>query len=303
VQRAVFLDRDNTLIANSGDLGDPDGVCLIPGVAPGLRRLREAGYQLVVVTNQGGVGRGKYTEQDVDAVHLRIAELIDHEADTPHLITRFYYCPYHPDAIVPEYRRDHPWRKPHPGMLIQASRDLDLDLTRSWLIGDQIRDIQAGRTAGCSTILIGRKDHALANDKHAIDEADPNACVDTFDDAVELIVRERSFTRKSRQGRALTGNDGLQSDSLDVSAAVIAELANIRRATLDLAEELRTEQIRKSEFTPTRLAAGVAQLMVLFLALLGLMQASETDVFLKWMAGAGLMQLLTIAILLADQRG
>ena len=175
---AVFLDRDNTLILNDGDLGDPDAVRLIDGVAPALARLGGAGWRLVVVSNQGGVARGRYTERDVEAVNRRIAELIDDQAGTRGLIDRFYWCPYHPDGTVERYRREHPWRKPQPGMLLQASRDMDIDLQQSWMIGDQPRDVEAGQAAGCRTILIGAAD----------DRAD--VVVGTLSEAVHVILHE-----------------------------------------------------------------------------------------------------------------
>ncbi len=175
---AVFLDRDNTLIVNDGDLGDPDAVRLIDGVAPALARLDGAGWRLVVVSNQGGVARGRYTEQDVEAVNRRIAELIDEQAGTRDLIDRFYWCPFHPDGTVQRYRREHPWRKPQPGMLIQASRDMAIGLEQSWMIGDQPRDVAAGIAAGCRTILIG--------EGRADDRAD--AVAGTMEEAVEVIL-------------------------------------------------------------------------------------------------------------------
>ncbi len=174
---AVFLDRDNTLIPNDGDLGDPDAVRLIDGVAPSLARLGGAGWRLVVVSNQGGVARGRYTERDVEAVNSRIAQLIDEQAGTQGLIDRFYWCPYHPDGTVQRYRREHPWRKPQPGMLIQASRDMDIALQQSWMIGDQPRDVEAGRAAGCRTILLGPAD----------DRAD--VVVETLSEAVDVILQ------------------------------------------------------------------------------------------------------------------
>lgn len=153
-KRAVFLDRDNTIIQNDGDLGDPDEVKLVRGAAHVIASLRQLGFQIVVVTNQGGVARGKYTERDVDAVHQRIANMVRESSGG--LIDRFYYCPFHPEGNVPEYTREHPWRKPNPGMLLQAAKDLDLDLTECWMVGDAERDIQAGRRAECKTILIAR---------------------------------------------------------------------------------------------------------------------------------------------------
>jgi D-glycero-D-manno-heptose 1,7-bisphosphate phosphatase len=149
---AVFLDRDNTLIHNDGDLGDPAQVEIIQGVPSAIASLRGLGYRIIVVTNQGGVARGKYGEEDVEAVHQRINELI--QTNSGSRIDRFYYCPYHPDGVVDKYKREHPWRKPSPGMLLQAARDMDIDLSKSWMIGDQMRDVEAGRAAGVRTVLL-----------------------------------------------------------------------------------------------------------------------------------------------------
>ncbi len=176
--RAVFLDRDNTLIVNDGDLGDPNAVRVIDGVAPALARLVKAHWRLVVVSTQGGVARGRFTEADVEAVNARLADLLDETAGTRGLIDRFYWCPYHPEGTVERYRREHPWRKPQPGMLIQASRDMDIDLEQSWMIGDQPRDVEAGRAAGCRAILIGRADHRA------------DVVVGSLPEAVDVILQE-----------------------------------------------------------------------------------------------------------------
>ena len=175
---AVFLDRDNTLIVNDGDLGDPNAVRLIDGVASALARLGGAGWRLVVVSNQGGVARGRFTERDVEAVNSRIVELIDEQTSTRGLIDRFYWCPYHPDGTVERYRREHPWRKPQPGMLLQASRDMAIALEQSWLIGDQPRDVAAGQAAGCRTVFIGGAD------------AGADVVVGSLSEAVDVILRE-----------------------------------------------------------------------------------------------------------------
>ncbi|MDA0214356.1 MAG: HAD family hydrolase [Planctomycetota bacterium] len=165
MKSGVFLDRDNTILANDGDLGDPELVRILPGVAWGIRALREAGYCVVVVTNQGGVARGLYSEEDVDAVHARCEELLMREAGwsrSEPLIVKWMYCPFHPNGTVAKYRAEHPWRKPAPGMLIAAADELSIDCTKSWMIGDQERDIEAGRAARCRTILITPPSHAVA---------------------------------------------------------------------------------------------------------------------------------------------
>jgi D-glycero-D-manno-heptose 1,7-bisphosphate phosphatase len=154
VRPAVFLDRDDTLVACRGvapfaDLGKPELVRLLPLALVSCRRLKDAGFALVVVSNQGGVARGRYTESAVEAVNAEI------NAHLQGLIDRFYWCPFHPEGTVPAYAREHPWRKPQPGMLLAAAQDLALDLDRSWMVGDQPRDCAAGRAAGCRTILVG----------------------------------------------------------------------------------------------------------------------------------------------------
>ncbi|MSR29317.1 MAG: HAD-IIIA family hydrolase [Phycisphaerales bacterium] len=175
---AVFLDRDNTLIANDGDLGDPAQVRLITGAAWAVRALHEAGYTLVVVTNQGGVARGRYTDGDVDAVHKKTEALLAQSSRWSggrSLIERWMSCPFHPDGTVAEYRREHPWRKPAPGMLIAAAADLAIDLSHSWMVGDQERDIEAGRAAGCRTILV-HPDAATRGDAKSASGADFVEC-------------------------------------------------------------------------------------------------------------------------------
>ncbi len=298
MEPAIFIDRDNTLIHNDGDLGDPNEVRLIDNVGSGLRALREAGYRIVVVTNQGGVARGKFTEADVDAVHQRIAILVDQAAKRSRVIDRFYYCPYHPEAEVKAYRRDHPWRKPNPGMLIQAAHDLGLELTASWMIGDQSRDVSSGRAAGCQTVLI-TSDDELAQDAHA------TATVDTFADAVRHILSETSAPVSLLNNGAVdkAANEPVYTS---LSAAPPNPQTNTRQlfqAIHDLTEEIRSERLRRIEFTSLKMAAGVGQLFVILLTLLGLLQIGNTELFMKWIICAVLAQLVTIALLLLDMKG
>lgn len=162
---AVFLDRDDTLIACNelppppppgarGDLVDPALVRLLPGVAQGLSLLKDAGFALVVVSNQGSVARGAATIEVVKSVNERLQTIlaaacreVDPKTVVP-VLDAIYFCPFHPKGAIPEYTREHPWRKPAPGMVLAAASDLSLDLARSWLIGDAERDVEAAVNAG-----------------------------------------------------------------------------------------------------------------------------------------------------------
>ena len=267
----VFLDRDNTLIANDGDLGDPARVVLLDGVPDGLRRLRDAGYRLVVVTNQGGVARGRYGEDDVDRVHREIAGLVDHAAGRRGLIDRFYYCPFHPEATVEAYRREHPWRKPQPGMLLQAAGDLGLDLNGSWLIGDQPRDIEAGNAAGCRTIRLG----SLV--EPATFAVAPTASAAEFGEAVDLILA----SGKPARGRS----------------EEMTEFSQLRRAIDDLAESTRP----RGTGSARAIGAGLLMLAPLpFVA--GLLFLDEPQSFLAWLLVTIVILLASIASLLLERR-
>ncbi len=148
---AVFLDRDGTLMEEAHYCSHPDQVRVIAGVPEALRSLKEAGYRLVVVTNQSGIGRGYYTLADFEAVQARFFELLGTK-----LIDATYFCPEAPEAESPR-------RKPAPGMVLEAQRDLGLDLARSWLVGDKAIDVQCGRLAGVRPILV-RTGHGHGED-------------------------------------------------------------------------------------------------------------------------------------------
>jgi D-glycero-D-manno-heptose 1,7-bisphosphate phosphatase len=151
-RRAIFFDRDNTLIVNDGYLGDPAQVRLVEGAADAIARARELGFAVVVFSNQSGVARGMFDEDAVRAVNRRTEEMLL-EQNPDAVIDHQEYCPFHPKAVVEQYRQDSELRKPKPGMLFRAAEALALDLSRSWAVGDAPRDIAAGKAAGCRTIL------------------------------------------------------------------------------------------------------------------------------------------------------
>ena len=143
---AVFLDRDGTLIEDPGYLGDPDQVVVLPGVPGALRRLRGAGFALGVVSNQAGVARGLFTEEDVRAVNDRLQALLAVEGGP---VDGWYWCTHHPAFSGPCA-----CRKPGTELLERAARDLSLDLERSWMVGDHPTDVEAGIRAGGRGILV-----------------------------------------------------------------------------------------------------------------------------------------------------
>lgn len=153
---AVFLDRDGTLIEDADYLVRPEQVRLIPGAAAAVRRLNERGIPVVVVTNQSAIARGMATEADLARVHEWLTATL---AAAGARLDGIYYCPHHPDFGAAPYRRACACRKPLPGLLLQAADELGLDLAASAMIGDSLRDLEAGVAAGCGSLLLVRTGH------------------------------------------------------------------------------------------------------------------------------------------------
>jgi D-glycero-D-manno-heptose 1,7-bisphosphate phosphatase len=149
--RAVFLDRDGTLIEEVGYLDRLDGIDIFPYSLDAVRLLNRAGFAVVVATNQSGVGRGLFDEAFVDAVHERLTQSF---AAGGARIDGFYYCPHHPEASVDAYRAACDCRKPQPGLFRRAARDLHLELARSFVVGDRANDVEAGRAIGAGSVLV-----------------------------------------------------------------------------------------------------------------------------------------------------
>lgn len=149
--KAVFLDKDGTLIENVPYNVDPEKIRLTEGAVEGLQLLYAAGFQLIVVSNQAGIARGLFTEDQLVPVKERLSHLL---ADAGVSLSGFYYCPHHPEGKIRQYAVPCFCRKPNPGMLFQAAREQSLNLADSWFIGDILNDIEAGRRADCRTVLI-----------------------------------------------------------------------------------------------------------------------------------------------------
>jgi D-glycero-D-manno-heptose 1,7-bisphosphate phosphatase len=150
-RKAVFLDRDGTINVEVDYLSSADQFQFIPGAPLAIKSLKDAGFVLVIVTNQSGIGRGYYDETALERVHRYMHEELERYGVA---IDACYFCPHHPEHGIGGYRQVCACRKPLPGMLLQAARDLDLDLSSSFMIGDKIADVKAGLRAGCTSMLV-----------------------------------------------------------------------------------------------------------------------------------------------------
>ena len=154
-QKAIFLDRDGTINKYVGFLRDINEFELLPGVADAIRRINNSGYLTIVITNQPVIARGEVTLEELAEIHRKMETLLGAEGA---YLDGIYYCPHHPKrgfvGECIEYKIECECRKPKPGMLIQASRDFNIDLSQSWMVGDGKHDVGAGKAAGCRTAYI-----------------------------------------------------------------------------------------------------------------------------------------------------
>lgn len=197
--KAIFLDRDDTLIKDPGYISHPDQVKLLSGVDKALTELKAMGYKLVVVSNQSGVARGMVSEKTLKEIHNRLKRLLTEKGAS---LDRIYYCPYHPDGVIAKYRKESNWQKPKPGMLLAAADELDIDLSRSWMIGNSSRDVEAGLQAGCKTILTNDSSH---NKQQKFGEPNPDYIAVNIKEAVNIIKKHhRSAGEKPIKKKLLT---------------------------------------------------------------------------------------------------
>ena len=148
---AAFLDRDGVINVDRGYVCTWEQFEFLPGVPEALRELQDAGYLLIVVSNQSGIGRGYYSESDVDLLNQAVAKYLDSTAGVT--LSGFYHCPHHPTEAVNEYRKHCSCRKPAPGLIYRAMRDHAIDVKTSLLVGDKDSDIEAGRAAGVAKLF------------------------------------------------------------------------------------------------------------------------------------------------------
>lgn len=237
---AVFWDRDNTLIEDPGYLSDPDQVKLLPGAAQAIRRLADAGFRNIVVTNQSGIARGLFDEPALERIHVRLRELLAAEGAE---LDAIYHCPFldGPEAVVEEYRLESDLRKPRPGMLVKASLEHQIELAGSWMIGNSLSDTQAGRAAGCRTILI----NAQPKPKR---DASVDFIASTLEQAVDVVLKHTATAKPDESDTS--GRDNLSA---------------VDRTLQEILSFLRTVDRRNQaeDFSLGRLAGLVVQMLAL----------------------------------------
>jgi D-glycero-D-manno-heptose 1,7-bisphosphate phosphatase len=185
-RRGVFLDRDGTVLEEAGYLDRLERLVFFPFAIDTIRLLNRAGFAVVIITNQSGVGRGMYEEDFVHQAHGVVDERVT--AGGGH-IDGFYYCPHHPTAEIERYRKDCDCRKPGPGMLHAAAEDLELDLSRSFAVGDKWTDVQAGLNAGAKAILV-RTGYGRSSETSSRRPVEPTFIADDLIAATAWILRQ-----------------------------------------------------------------------------------------------------------------
>ncbi|SDE96293.1 D,D-heptose 1,7-bisphosphate phosphatase [Mucilaginibacter pineti] len=185
MNKAVFLDKDGTLIDDIPYNVNPALIALSKNSQTGLKSLLGAGYLLVVISNQSGVARGFFTERALSSVKNKLNELLGKSGIK---LSGFYYCPHHPAGINPGYSIDCDCRKPKPGLIQTAAGELNIDLEKSWMIGDILNDVEAGARAGCKTILIDNGNETEWTDG---DYRTPNQKVNNINDAAAYILNQQ----------------------------------------------------------------------------------------------------------------
>ena len=280
--KAVFLDRDDTLIEDPGYINDPDQVKLLDGTAEALIELKNLGYKIVVVTNQSAVARGIVTEKVLAEIHERMRQLL---AQEDAFLDDIYYCPYHPEGVVPKYRKESNYRKPNPGMLLEAADDMKIELGESWCIGNSISDVEAGSRAGCKTVLIDTPSHQRETGSHmSSDGVSPDYRAVNIKEAVNIIKKhlrrpadEQTISQEAEADPIESPHEVIQ-NILDVSGPAPQsrqhEPESERQIPTGTTDELLGDilaQLKSTqraemfhEFSVMRLMAGVVQVIVLF---------------------------------------
>lgn len=324
-RKAIFFDRDNTLIVNDRYLGDPDRVELIPGAADAIARGRAMGFAIVVISNQSGVARGMFDEPAVRAVNSRMEELLAQQ-NPQAIIDHHEYCPFHPDGVIEQYRRESDLRKPRAGMIYRAREALALDLSGSWVIGDTPRDIDAGRSAGCRTIYFQHPDIKPSPDAVPKSTSRADHISDSLSDAINFIESATTAEKNTPQTMP-SQSDPVSNNAGAVNRAPLQELpSNIPPRSeggpaMKLADpsdenpsmefllsqillELKRahEPARHMDFSLARLLAGIVQVIVIAVLMIAYLDVNNASTLQPLLLLALVLQGIVIAAILAGRK-
>ena len=198
-RRAIFMDRDGTVCEEVGYVNHVDRIRLLPRSAEAIRLANQAGFQTVIVTNQAGVARGYFDEELVHEVHDAVRRQL---AEAGARLDGIYYCPHHPEVGAPPYRRECDCRKPGPGMLLRAREEMGIDLASSYMVGDTVKDLGAGRAVGATTVLVltgygrGEREHQ----SHRWSLHPDHVCEDLLEAVQWILAREGRTAEPSPSG-------------------------------------------------------------------------------------------------------
>jgi len=302
--KAIFLDRDDTLIEDIGFINNPDQVKLLDGVPEALLEMRQMGYKLVVVSNQSGVARGIVTEKVLGQIHERLNQLL---AQKGAQLDRIYYCPYHPDGIILKYQKESDLRKPGPGMLLRAAEQMDIDLGQSWMIGNGSRDVEAGLQAGCKTILIDTPSHTKSVGRSRVN---PDYRAVNIKEAVNIIKKHHRASDQPHWPQQPPAKTVEQQHNLQAAdtAEDTASSGNVEQLLGNILQQLKSTQRADmfSEFSIMRLMAGIVQVVALFCLLISiwfLMSPTRQDSFVFIALGfAVFLQLMALTFYIMQPR-
>jgi len=311
--KAIFLDRDDTLIEDLGYINHPDQVKLLDGVAEAIIELKAMGYKLIVVSNQSGVAHGIVSEEVLGQIHARLRQLL---AESGARLDGIYYCPYHPDGVVPKYRKDSDWRKPNPGMLLAAADEMDIELSRSWVIGNSGRDIEAGLRAGCKTVLLNQSPHQKLPEPG---QPNPDYKAVNMREAVNIIKKYHRSSHKHPAKAQSAPKPQTKSALQDAESRQPREsgtVLNEEKISGDRTEQLLNSILRQlksmhrddifGEFSIMRLMAGIVQIIVLFCLLISIWflmsPTKQVDSVLITLGFAILLQLMSLTFYIMHGR-
>lgn len=182
--KAIFLDKDGTLVRDYPYNVDPQKIEFLSGVIDGLKHLAKQGFKLFVVSNQSGLARGYFSEEELKQYFDTLASML---AEQNIFLEDMYFCPHHPEGKINQYTKDCHCRKPKAGLIIQAAGEHNIQRSKSWMIGDILNDIEAGKTAGCNTILV---DNGHETEWYITEHRTPDLLVSDFLSAAQHIVAE-----------------------------------------------------------------------------------------------------------------